>query len=364
MLEKPRLRKKFKFANSQSGMSLVEVMISIGIMSILALSMMTMQSNQVKTNNFLLFQLKRAELRAALVGQFLNDPNNCGCLFKNATPADFSSTASGVTLAVATPPVVLGRYSSSVCGTALIPVHLADSTGVDGIKTTSIQLTNITVAGGVFSGNLSVTLQSLTEVSGPKDLSLSIPVNVATIPTTPGMVAFSSCSMSAPAAATGDLKMNISVSNGRISPGWGGMGGSEGVTYQTCPGDTYVNSVSIYHAANINSISAKCVNLDGTHQFDFLSPGPGGATGVAGTLTCPAGSFAYGVQGTYGVVVNSLALKCRDTTTAATSLTATLGTPAGTGFSWDCQPTDYIFDIVTNSGNQIDGLNVRCAALP
>jgi prepilin-type N-terminal cleavage/methylation domain-containing protein len=78
---------------NENGFSLSEMMIVAGIMGVLLLAMMTMQSNQTKANNFLQFQLRRTELQGAIVGQFLKDANNCACLFKGANPFLASTAA-------------------------------------------------------------------------------------------------------------------------------------------------------------------------------------------------------------------------------------------------------------------------------
>ncbi|RYZ65292.1 MAG: type II secretion system protein, partial [Proteobacteria bacterium] len=70
--------------DQEAGFSLLEVVIVMGIMGAMALAFMSMQSSQIKANNFLLYQVRRTEIKGAILGQFLNDPANCGCLFRNA----------------------------------------------------------------------------------------------------------------------------------------------------------------------------------------------------------------------------------------------------------------------------------------
>lgn len=191
-------KKGLSFLASLNGFSLVEIMIVAGVMGIMMFMMMTMQMNQMKANNFLQFQMKKIEIQRNILGQFLSDPNNCGCLFQNATPAPFSDTASNITLEVTTPPTVLGRYkfvTAGDCSTATIPQPLINSVELDGVKSTSIELKNITAVGGGFSGNFVVKLQSTKELIGPNELSpISIPVTISTTPPVAGMVTFQSCS--------------------------------------------------------------------------------------------------------------------------------------------------------------------------
>jgi len=114
----------------------------MGIMGVLALGMMTMQSNLLKTNNFLEFQLKRTQLQGAIVGQFLKDSNNCKCLFAGST----EFPVSGVSVLAGASPTSIGRFAfvtAGVCSTATVPQPMVDSIGVDSLRATSIEMKNI-----------------------------------------------------------------------------------------------------------------------------------------------------------------------------------------------------------------------------
>lgn len=185
----------------QDGFSLIEVMVAIAIFGVAMAAFMTMQTQQTKTNNFIQFQLKRTELQGAIIGQFLNDPKNCACLFQNAGPAEIPANAAGIVWPVSTPPTELGRYQIPTpgdCTTASIPVPLVNEKGVDGIKSTSIRLRDVTATSGVFSGHLVVDVQSKREVLGVGDLSIKIPVHISVAAGSPGQVVFKSCSLATP----------------------------------------------------------------------------------------------------------------------------------------------------------------------
>lgn len=129
---------------ANQGMSLIEVMVAVGVMSVMTLVMMTMQENQLKSNNYLEFQLKRTQLQNALNGQVLNDPKNCACLFAGSSPFPATPTPPGTTLSAA--PNQIGRYNfvtPGVCATATMPQPLVNNVGIDGLKATSIQLVKI-----------------------------------------------------------------------------------------------------------------------------------------------------------------------------------------------------------------------------
>ncbi len=179
------------------GMSLVEILTVTAIMSILMLGMMAMQNYQLKSNSYLDFQLKRTQLQNSLIGQVLNDPSNCACLFAGATPFAATPVAPGATLTGVTP-TQIGRYNFAtpgVCATATMPQPLADNIGIDGLQATAIGLTNImNISGGSYTGELQINLQSIKPVSGPQNLLIKIPVAITTIPAGAGTVNFVNCS--------------------------------------------------------------------------------------------------------------------------------------------------------------------------
>lgn len=179
---------------TKNGASLVEVMIMGAIMGIIMLSMVGLQSSQMKSNNFLQFQMLRTQLQSALIGQVLNDPTNCACLFAGATAFPVAPTAPGTTLAGYTTPTELGRFSS---GCISVPEPLVTSAGQGGLQMTNVQLTSImNISTGIYSGNFVLNLRSTKQVQGPSDLSISIPVNVTVSPPVSGNVNFLSCSIS------------------------------------------------------------------------------------------------------------------------------------------------------------------------
>lgn len=179
-------------ALQKNGFSLIEVVIIAGVMAVLMFAMISMQTNQSRSNNYLEFQLKTIQLRGQILGQFLNDPENCRCLFNGAT--DFP--AAGIALLGGVTPTQIGRFNfvtAGVCGTATVPSPFVSNTGVDGLISSSIQLRNISGAAGVYAGDLVINVQSRKEVLGPQELPVSIPVSIATAPAGPN-VSFVSCS--------------------------------------------------------------------------------------------------------------------------------------------------------------------------
>jgi type II secretory pathway pseudopilin PulG len=196
--------KPFSIMKNQKGFSLLEVTVAAAVMIIMGFMMMTMQSNLKRSNNFLEFQLKRAQLQAAIVGQVLNNSDNCLCLFQGAGPIP---VAGAPTLPGAPTPTQIGRFSLPTpgsCAGATIPVALVNTAGtIDGLKLTSVQVQNIVNVSGAYSANLAVKIQSMKEVSGPATLAMNIPININTAPGTPGNVLFAGCGSAGGAGAGG-----------------------------------------------------------------------------------------------------------------------------------------------------------------
>ncbi len=174
---------------------MIEVVIAAGVLSIVVVAAGSFFSQQTKANNFLDFQSKRSQLRLTLLGQFLNNPNNCQCLFAGANTFPIAGTSALTGVA----PTTLGQYafvSPGVCSTATIPQPFLTAAGVDSVQTKSISLTNIVNVSGTYTGILQINMQSMKDVIGPSTISLTIPVAVTTSPATAATVNFVSCSSS------------------------------------------------------------------------------------------------------------------------------------------------------------------------
>ena len=180
-----------------SGFSLIEIMIALGIMSVVALGMIAIFTQQMKSSNFNDFRAERTQLDLSIVGQFLNDPNNCKCLFAGAS--DFA-TPGPSTLTVPTPPTTIGTFHFLIpgsCAGATVPVPLVNSTGVNNLILQSVQLSKITeINPDSYQGDLNLSLGSTTEVLGPKSISLNFHVSVLGTPSAPGHAKFMGCSFS------------------------------------------------------------------------------------------------------------------------------------------------------------------------
>lgn len=180
-----------------------------GLIGLSAVAFTTLFTQQIRSQNFLTFQMRRTDIQTAISGQFLIDPIQCSCLFKLASPLEFNKAASNVTLTTSTAPQSIGLYTFTTpgdCSTASIAVPFANQSAQDGVTLKSVSLTGITKVGASYSGTFKVSLKSTKEVLGPEIVSLEVPVAVKTLPgSTATKVKFESCGHTGsypPAAAT------------------------------------------------------------------------------------------------------------------------------------------------------------------
>lgn len=191
-----KLAMKLEDDLKNKGFSLIEVMIAVSLLTLVMLAATTFFAQQLKANNFLEFQSKREQMRLAMLGQVLNNPANCKCLFSGA--ANFPATAAAgnpVNLSGFTDPVAVGKFEPADCSGGS-PAPLVNQTGFDGMKLISTSLNNISFGGGTYGGDLLITLESTKEVAGPKTLLLKIPVAVLTSDAGGGQRKFEGCATS------------------------------------------------------------------------------------------------------------------------------------------------------------------------
>ena len=127
---------------NRRGMTLVEVMIVLALMSIAAVTMMSVIHDQMKANNFLQFQLQRTQLSAAISSQVLGDPNNCLCLFTGlgggVAPTFPATPPPGTNISPAVALTQIGAFTFGTpgnCATASMPNPLITTTSTGGIST-------------------------------------------------------------------------------------------------------------------------------------------------------------------------------------------------------------------------------------
>lgn len=252
-------------------MTLVEVLIVTSIMGFLMLAMMTMQTNQTKSNNFLEFQLKRTELQGAIVGQFLNDPSNCACLFAGSALIPTNPALPGAVLSVS--PTSIGPYNFVTpgnCLTATMPAPLLTNVGFNGLKTASIRLKDIINSSGNYSGNLVVSVKSTKDVLGPDTIPFTIRVSVATVPAGAN-VQFKSCSMIAAGGPVFIPKRKSCLNN--YNKLWSAQFTNNECAPATCSaGETNVYQGCQLAGDNLNWTSVTCNRLcyPGTLPSGFL----------------------------------------------------------------------------------------------
>ncbi len=236
----------------QSGFSLVEALVSVAIVGIVALAFAAVTTQNLKSAAYIDFLGKKELLRQALTNSILNKPINCKCLFNPTGGTVFPAT--GVTSLTYSATISnLGVYNFTTPGdrtTATVPSPLISSTGIDGLKLNSTNISNIISNSGDYSGTLEVDVEALNEVLGPKQHKIKIPVNIGTIPSSAGNVEFMGCAIQ-PMANPGPFVVHAA-----------------GKAHPTGSGNAVCTSISFPPVANNNDIY-----LSGNM---FYPGGPGG----------------------------------------------------------------------------------------
>lgn len=168
-------------------------MVAAGLLTIVMLAATQFLANLEKSVGYYTFLNKKEQLRSTILGQVLNNPNNCKCMFNGATefPAAGISELIGYTT-----PTALGVYIPSDCSGG-VAIPFVNNAGMDGLKLNSVKLKNILPSAVNYKGELSIELGSTKSVLGPQELHLNLPVVVKTTPGSPGHLVFDSCSTAA-----------------------------------------------------------------------------------------------------------------------------------------------------------------------
>jgi prepilin-type N-terminal cleavage/methylation domain-containing protein len=187
--QQPRLR-------SNHGFSLLEVMIVVGILTIMIGAMMALFLQMTKTSNYAEFTSKREQLRLTILGQVLNDPKNCLCMFGG--PINLPSSGFPVDELSVPEPSAIGKFNfpdPNSCAGANIPYPLITATGGDGIKLSSAKIKTVDVVNGSYRAELEIGMSSLKPVVGPSEIFLKIPIALSS-ELSGGNVVFKGCSLS------------------------------------------------------------------------------------------------------------------------------------------------------------------------
>ncbi len=233
------------------GFTLIEVIIVAGLMGGVALVMAELFKGQQKQTAKIELLYKTEQLRSVILGQVLDDPLNCKCMFESAP--EFPSAVPVIT---APSPTEIGKYDFIVpgdCSTG-IPKPILNSSlrGIDDVKLMSAEITNAQFISGEYFGDLIILVSSAKQVTGVNQQQLKIPVKLLTSNGSPGNQRFEGCNIAGAASGSvftreiiGDNGL-IEFPNGLIMQ-WGKDNIDEGVetVIFTEPFPTEVFSVTI-----------------------------------------------------------------------------------------------------------------------
>lgn len=171
-----------------NGFSLIEIMVTIAILSFVSVGMFSLLNLQLRQMNHLEFLGKREQLRSTLIGQFLTRSENCRCLFNGASNFPIAGTKD---LRGYQPPTAIGLYQLPSCN--MIRPFINQS-GFDNLHLESVTLENITHVSGTQTGEFVVAIRNTKHLAGIEILPLRIPVAVSTLPASATTVRFNGCS--------------------------------------------------------------------------------------------------------------------------------------------------------------------------
>lgn len=172
-----------------SGFSLLEMTITLGLMGGAALFMMNMQENNMRAIATMEAKIHRMEMKGMIQQQILSNPDNCKCLFENAQPFNAPASPPGISLG-GTMPTKLGRFffaTPGSCAGATMPNPILEKDKVkDGHLVKDIRIDDVTGFDQLYSGNLTIDLESVKNTMGAKSFGFKIPITIETTPSGSG----------------------------------------------------------------------------------------------------------------------------------------------------------------------------------
>lgn len=196
------------------GFTLVEVIIVAGLMGGVALLMAELFKGQQKQTAKIELLYKTEQLRSVILGQVLDDPLNCKCMFESAP--EFPSAVPAI---AAPSPNEIGKYDFIVPGDCSggIPKPIVNNSarGIDDVKLLSAEIVDAQFISGEYFGDLKILVSSAKEVTGVNQQQLKIPVKLITSNGSPGNQRFEGCSVSG-AGVSGSFTNEIISQNGLI----------------------------------------------------------------------------------------------------------------------------------------------------
>jgi len=307
------------FLTNHRGQSLVQVLISIGIMGILMATMATMFSNQSRETTALSQKLASADLEKILISS-LSDGSVCQYIVNHPSPLTFDSTkVSPSTPQIITP--TLPIYASVQPGPPAVTGPVVAQVGqLASPYSTSATIGSITLSisgapsplpppgpGVIFTGNWVVTIDkgTLIRTLVPNTVSTALVADT----TNPNAAIITGCSGNsvggiggyatfiAPGPFTFTVPTGVSKIKVTAVGGGGGGGGSAGTTSLNVSAGIGANGGTVgigIYAVIPNSILSGVVGAGGNGGSPGNSGAPGSASSLAGYLIAPGGHPAGG----------------------------------------------------------------------
>lgn len=196
----------------QSGFSLIEVLVSVGLLSLVSLGMMTMISNQNKSITVLGEKLTAKDLEISLKSLMLNR-SFCSCLVNGKT---FNTGTNQVSAISSVPTGYTNLATCTAAATNLIPTAGSVFNNSTSLRVGSINVENVVVqSASTYTAELTVGIDPASGIMPLKGFSTVFNFNIDTSSGTPAARPILSCS---PDIAV--TKNFVYFNGGTVGPGW------------------------------------------------------------------------------------------------------------------------------------------------
>lgn len=274
--------------NWTKGFSLVEMTVTMGLMGAGALFMLNMQDNNMKTMAGIEAKVQRMEMKAMISQMILSNPDNCKCLFQGVAPFSAPAAPPGITLG-GTMPTKLGRFQfptpGSCAGAAMPSPYLEENKIHDGYLVKDIRIEDVTGFDQLYSGNLTVDLESVKKATASRSIGLKIPISITTVPVGPNQRLVSCGELS----SGSDSVISLDSSDG-VGATLSVETGTRSFTFAGVPATAKAVFINYVIGQASNGRNDRYCQISGTGVNVFLgteSKGDGGQHMVGGTAFVP-----------------------------------------------------------------------------
>jgi hypothetical protein len=344
-----------------SGMSLVEVSIALGLMSVAALALTQIYESQFKAQKSADFNVEFNSLVREL-SQILDVKGGCGVNFADPSFAYVIPSSGSIDIPVGQ--CVWYPKDIGVRGSSLICVKAADSSGFIAeyghLKISSMKLSEFEGSSPSYIAKLVITaskysLSDNATAYGSRELTKKIPFTIRT--NSENRIIDCGGSLNPP-------EPTYYFPPGDPSSDGGNKGG---VAFnQTCPQGMLMNGYEVRHGERVDAFRPYCQSYKNPDDV-WVGNIQGGLEGnnSGGVRKCPDHTFLTGIDVTQRGKIESVVGHCKSLDGATVGkIERTGGTEDGHLTEMHCKPGYFIHEVHGRANSDIDNLLVSCRSKP